>query len=627
MEPAGTVRFGGSVLRGRAGWKAVPAAALAVSGWVCAGSGPEESGTGEVLRLGGEVLQIDPAAAGPAEERARIRMRHYHAQRLLEENRYEEALSGLEDVLRHEPANASVVHQTAWIYARFGRIADAERVLEAATEAAPDDPGLLLRWSEYWATFHWNEDSGKEKAVAAAEEAVVRFPDFAAGYDQLTGLLLSLSERDRAREVLQRRLEGEGGDALFWIRMARTAQRAWPLDLEEGEDRVSAPPEAINRFYERALQAEPDNFVVIDEVADFCSRSRQYERAAERYRRMIELRPQSLIAREKLARVYRILDRDDLALDALKELVRINPYRPKVQRLIARIHEERQELDLAVEHLEQALQYSEATPDEYGRLARLLLRLERVEPAVQVLRRARFLYPDSLDVRYLLAIGLGAGDRDEEAYGEFRGIVEFARESGTEEILDAEFYFQLGAAAEQARRFEEAAEAFRQSIRMAPDNAAQALNYLGYMWVEQDLHLEQAGQLLLRANELAPDNPAYIDSLGWHHFRMKQYDDALRELLRAESLLEQPDPVILDHIAQTLAALGRYREAAAYARRAVDGDPDEAPFQERLKDYVARETEAGDAGAPPETPDGEPGPDPDADGERGAESSPAEPES
>ncbi len=626
MEPAGAVRSGESVLRSWAGWKCASAAALAVSSWIFPVRGAETDGNDEFLRLGGEVLRIDPDAAGQAGDRARIRMRHYQAQRLLENNRYEEALNGLEEVLRHEPANASVVQQTAWIYARFGRFADAERVLQAARESAPEDPALLLRWSEYWATFHWEEDAGKQNAVAAAEEAVVRFPDSAAGYDQLAGLLLSLSERDRAREILDRTLEREGGDALFWIRLARTAQRAWPLDLEEGEDRVSAPPEAINRFYERALKAEPDNFVVVDEVADFCSRSRQYERAAENYRRMIGLRPQSLVAREKLARVYRILDRDDLALETLKELVRINPFRPKVHRLVARIHEERQELNEAAEHLQQALRYGEATPDEYGRLARLLLRLERVEPAVEVLRRARFLYPDSMDVRYLLAVGLGAGDRPEEAYQEFRSIVEFARESGTEEVLDAEFYFQLGAAAEQAKQYEEAAEAFRQSIRMAPDNAAQALNYLAYMWVEQDLHLDQAGQLLLRANELAPDNPAYIDSLGWYHFKKNEYADALRELLRAETLLEEPDPVILDHIAQTLAALGRYREAVTYARRAVEGDPEEAEFQLRLKDYAARETEAGEAGAPPETPEGKSGQIQPPAGESDGESAPVSPE-
>jgi len=32
--------------------------------------------------------------------------------------------------------------------------------------------------------------------------------------------------------------------------------------------------------------------------------------------------------------------------------------------------------------------------------------------------------------------------------------------------------------------FDKAAELFRESIRLDPENAAEAYNYMGYMWVE-----------------------------------------------------------------------------------------------------------------------------------------------
>ena len=64
------------------------------------------------------------------------------------------------------------------------------------------------------------------------------------------------------------------------------------------------------------------------------------------------------------------------------------------------------------------------------------------------------------------------------------------------DMLNADFYFDYGAAAEQAGQYVKASELFRKSIELDPDNAARSYNYLGYMWVERSENLEEAGQLI-----------------------------------------------------------------------------------------------------------------------------------
>ena len=50
------------------------------------------------------------------------------------------------------------------------------------------------------------------------------------------------------------------------------------------------------------------------------------------------------------------------------------------------------------------------------------------------------------------------------------------------------------------------------------------MNYLGYMWVDIDRNIDEAAELIKKANELDPENAAYIDSLGWLYFRQGKYD-------------------------------------------------------------------------------------------------------
>ena len=95
------------------------------------------------------------------------------------------------------------------------------------------------------------------------------------------------------------------------------------------------------------------------------------------------------------------------------------------------------------------------------------------------------------------------------------------------QMLDGQFYFAYGAAAEQAGQVDKAAELLQKSIALDPENSAEACNYLGYMWAERGQKLDEAGDLIKKALALQPDNPAYLDSLGWYYFKKGDLKEAL----------------------------------------------------------------------------------------------------
>lgn len=100
-----------------------------------------------------------------------------------------------------------------------------------------------------------------------------------------------------------------------------------------------------------------------------------------------------------------------------------------------------------------------------------------------------------------------------------------------------------------------------------PDDAG-AMNDLGYLWADRNQNLFRALRMIEAAVKAEPENTAYRDSLGWVYFRMERIDDALRELRRAVDVAE-PDPVILDHLGDVLAANQQQRAALATWKRAV----------------------------------------------------------
>ena len=114
---------------------------------------------------------------------------------------------------------------------------------------------------------------------------------------------------------------------------------------------------------------------------------------------------------------------------------------------------------------------------------------------------------------------------------------------------------------------------FRRVLEIDPDNA-DALNYLGYTWVDRGENLKEAFDMIRKAVELEPDSGAITDSLGWAHYKLGEYDDAKTHLEKAV-VLTPSSATIVDHLGDVYWKLGRYREAGYQWERALDFDPTE----------------------------------------------------
>ncbi len=93
-------------------------------------------------------------------------------------------------------------------------------------------------------------------------------------------------------------------------------------------------------------------------------------------------------------------------------------------------------------------------------------------------------------------------------------------------------------------------------LQLDPEDHA-ACNYLGYMWAEKGVHLEEALSLIQRAVKLDPKNGAYIDSLGWVLFKLGRNEEALVQLRHAVELIKDDATWCADISRNVLMKLGK----------------------------------------------------------------------
>lgn len=107
-------------------------------------------------------------------------------------------------------------------------------------------------------------------------------------------------------------------------------------------------------------------------------------------------------------------------------------------------------------------------------------------------------------------------------------------------------------------------------LELDPEDAM-ALNALGYILADRTDRLDEARGFVERAVELAPGEPAYVDSLGWIEFRSGNYARAV-ELLES-AFAEFPDPEVAAHLGEALWMAGDRERARGVWRMGLGLEP------------------------------------------------------
>jgi tetratricopeptide (TPR) repeat protein len=399
------------------------------------------------------------------------------------------------------------------------------------------------------------------------------------------------------------------------------------LALDPGSYRLYARAAAIHlqgREIERALDVlreacrrNPNQVQAWSDLASTCEAANLSDEAAEHGRRAIRLSPGNAQLYCQLAGVYFKVGRDAKGLAVIREglrraerppVVMLYAYNTGVEfvasrqlrraapcfeailgldplnserlhLLLGEIYDTLNDTERAIAHMQQATDGLRPGPGAFTRLAALRARTDAGK-ALKALERGIARYPDDASLRFSLGLLQTQEERFDAAiasFGRARDLIRTEKEAQ----LSPGFYLHFGAAHERSGRIQEAAGIFQECLRAYPDEHS-VLNYLAYMWAEAGIELDSARQHVTRALQLAPNNGAYLDTLGWVHYKQKRYEEALAQILQASERLPD-DPTILDHLGDVYLALGKSADALARWRESYVLDPKNRAVETKLK--------------------------------------------
>jgi tetratricopeptide (TPR) repeat protein len=509
----------------------------------------EENGEMErALEAYRKVLNVDP---GQSEIASRV------AGLLIQQDDFPQAIDVLKDAIKANPKSAEPYQQLAFIYTRYLKRTD--------------------------------------QAIEYANRAIALNPGDVEGYQRLVEIELAAGQERKALEALDRALKVQSRDPNFWIRLGKLyVAILFKSDSQPKADELKK----TNEIFKRAAENSADDPGILKDVADYYAASQQLKEAIPLYLRVLELQPDDANAREKLATGFVLTNQRDKAVEMLEQIIKEHPEKYQPYDLLAqvldeearslqranRIEEAKAKFAKVAANYEQSLLINPNHAGTYVRLAELLLSaLRDPERAVRLLGDARRRFPGAPEIVYYLAIAQREAKQNQQAVATFEEALHEAQLEEDDDFVNAKFYFNYGAAAEQAGLYNKAADLLRKSIALDPENSAEASNYLGYMWADHNMNLEEAETMIRRALQSEPNNASYLDSLGWVEFRKGQFDRALDDLLRAAKTAEREDPVVFEHIGDTYLKLNRTREALEAWQKALSLDPKNKNLADKIQ--------------------------------------------
>jgi tetratricopeptide (TPR) repeat protein len=183
------------------------------------------------------------------------------------------------------------------------------------------------------------------------------------------------------------------------------------------------------------------------------------------------------------------------------------------------------------------------------------------ERAEEEARRAFAAAPNLTPALDLLARIYMAQDRVDEAIASFEEAETVGALPPSGQVLLGRLHLAAGHK-DQARALYEKALAQRSDLPGAK-------NDLAWLLADQGADLERALTLAQEAQQAEPENPDFVDTLGYVYLRKGLHEPALQQISYAVELTEGARPEFHYHLGLALRALGREGEAVAAFERAL----------------------------------------------------------
>jgi len=473
-------------------------------------------------------------------------------------------------VLAIDPNDDDALTGLATVYADRGDFANAISMLKPVVEKNPD-PRLVTTLAELY-------DQNKEysKAADVWKQALPLTNDNAEVRKRFAASLYAANRGDEALKVLQDMAADDPKNFDIQLQIAELLGRKRDFT---GAHAALAKAQAINyspgvRVAEaELLSAEGKTSQAVGVVQGLVSETRKSTYTDQERGQRIQLL-------DLLGRLLREDNKTQEAIAVYRQISELNPgAASKVELQIIDTYMNGRDYKMARQTADLAVKKFPGDRLILLEHAIVLSETNQIDGAIAELRAM----PDAGKDRDIL-LQIAQIQEKGKRFAEERKTLDSAEAVSNTPAEKQAIIFMRGAMYEHEKNFDAAEQQFRKVLAAEPNNAG-ALNYLGYMFADRNVRLEEAQQMISKALEGDPGNGAYLDSLGWVHFRLNKLDQAAVELQEALSK-DAKDPTVHDHLAEVYFKQGKIKEAIQQWEASVAEMKTAAPSQQDPEELV-----------------------------------------
>lgn len=469
-------------------------------------------------------------------------------------------------------------------------------------------------------------------AIEAAREAVRRAPDELTYQRNLADAYAAAFDYDSAARVFEEILGRDSSQLDVWFNLARIYQTRKPLRAlevyEQILDRFGPDWEVLlqtadiyNKLgkFDKAAAAlkemsrlDPSNQELKRTLGQTYVRARQFEDALAVYNELRELSPGNLDVQADIAGVYlakgeyaraarefdAILASDSVNTDMkihigelyFLEMGKDSTLAPVARSLFEKIAAEQpddwrpfwflgaigsmtRDDSLTVRSFQRVTELASWNADAWVYLSSVFLGSNNYAEVVRILEAAVRVLPDDFRVNFFLGISYSRLNRNIDA----ARVLERARQLNPKD-LDA--IAQLALVYDTMKRYEESDALYDEALRLDPENHL-VLNNYAYSLAERGLRLDRALEMSRKAVDAQPDNPSYLDTIGWIYYRLGNYPEAERYVKLAIGKGEV-NAVVYEHLGDIYYRMNQKDLALEHWNMALKLDENNAALRNKI---------------------------------------------
>jgi tetratricopeptide (TPR) repeat protein len=434
------------------------------------------------------------------------------------------------------------------------------------------DPAIYFALSKNFALLGKNA-----LAIDAAKEALRLAPGEMTYRKNLADIYAGSFELDAAAEQFEEIIKRDSSQMDAWYNLARIYQVRRPLrSLEVYEqillrfgpdwDVLLQTAEIYNKMgkFDKAAEAlrqmgtiDPANRALQENLAQAYIRAAKFDEALAVYGGLRERYPEDLGLRAEVAGVFlvqgdyaraatefeSILSQDTVNVEVklhigemyFGQLGKDSTLAPLTRTIFERIAAKHpadwraywflgavgtlmRDDSLAVRNFKKVTELASWNADAWVYLSSVFLGKNNFAEVARVLETALKVLPDDFRVNFFLGVSYSRLGRNIDAVR----VLEKARQLNPK---DVDAIAQLALVYDGMKKFEESDALYEEAIRIDGTNHL-VLNNYAYSLAERGTQLERALNFARKAVETQPDNPSYLDTIGWIYYRLGQFTEA-----------------------------------------------------------------------------------------------------